>query len=176
MTHRLMTRRLITRWLPSPLLSLALLLLWLMLNQTLEPAHLLLGSALAIAAPLLTAPLQPFKAHIGKPAAILRLFSWALLEIIRSCFNVSRIILFRKADNLNSQFIKVPLDLSDPTGLAVLSCLINCTPGTVWVEILQDTHQLSLHVFDLHDENWWIDTIKQRYESPLIAIFAREAS
>ena len=171
-----MIRRLISRWLPSPLLSLALLLLWLMLNQTLQPAHLLFGSILAIAAPLLTARLRPFKARISKPAAILRLFSWALLEVIRSCFNVSRIILFRKTDNLNSQFIKVPLDLHDPTGLAVLSCLINCTPGTVWVEILQDTHELSLHVFDLHDEAWWIDTIKQRYESPLMAIFTREAS
>lgn len=164
-----------TRWLPSPLLSLALLLLWLMLNQTVEPAHLLLGAALAIAAPLLTAPLRPFKARIRRPGAILRLFCWAFLEIIRSCFNVSRIILFSKADNLNSQFIKIPLSLQDPTGLAVLSCLINCTPGTVWVEILQDTHELSLHVFDLHDENWWIDTIKQRYESPLMTIFEQEA-
>lgn len=176
MTRRPMPHKLVARWLPSPLLSLALLLLWLMLNQTLAPAHLLLGCALAIAAPLLTAPLRPFKAHLGKPAAVLRLFSLALLEVIRSCFNVSRIILFRKADNLNSQFIKVPLDLHDPTGLAVLSCLINCTPGTVWVEILQDTHELSLHVFDLHDENWWIDTIKQRYESPLMAIFAKETA
>ena len=27
------------RWLPSPLLSVSLLLMWLMLNQSVEPAH-----------------------------------------------------------------------------------------------------------------------------------------
>lgn len=163
------------RWLPSPLLSLVLLSLWLLLNQSIELSQLLLGSILAIAAPLMTASLRPFKATIGKPAAILRLFCWSFLEIIRSCFNVSRIILFSK-DKVNSKFIKVPLDLHDPTGLAVLSCLINCTPGTVWVEILQDTHELSLHVFDLHDEAWWIATIKQHYETPLISIFTPEVA
>jgi multicomponent K+:H+ antiporter subunit E len=36
---------------------------------------------------------------------------------------------------------------------------------------LPDRHVLALHVFDLHDEQWWVDTIKQRYERPLIEIF-----
>ena len=47
------------RWIPSPLLSISLLAMWLLLNQSVEPAHLLLGGALAIAAPLLARPLQP---------------------------------------------------------------------------------------------------------------------
>jgi multicomponent K+:H+ antiporter subunit E len=72
---------------------------------------------------------------------------------------------------VNSQFIKIPLDMRDPYGLAMLSCLINTTPGTVWVEILEEKHELVLHVFDLHDAQWWIDTIKERYEKPLIEIF-----
>lgn len=45
------------------------------------------------------------------------------------------------------------------------------TPGTVWVEILPDRHELVLHVFDLHDGQWWIDAIKNRYEKPIIDIF-----
>ncbi len=163
-----------SRWLPSPLMSLAVLILWLMLNLSLAPAHILFGLVLAIAVPLFTAPLQPITARLRRPATIIRLFSWAFLEIIRSCFNVSRIILFKNANAVNSQFIRVPLDLRDPTGLAVLSCLINSTPGTVWVELLTEQHQLSLHVFDLHDEAWWIDTIKTRYETPLISIFEQE--
>ncbi|WP_211242685.1 Na+/H+ antiporter subunit E, partial [Halopseudomonas bauzanensis] len=40
---------------------------------------------------------------------------------------------------LNSQFIRIPLDLRDPHGLAVLACIINSTPGTVWVEIIPGT-------------------------------------
>jgi multisubunit Na+/H+ antiporter MnhF subunit len=34
------------------------------------------------------------------------------------------------------------------------------------VDLLPDGHELLLHVFDLHDEAWWIDTIKTRYEQP----------
>jgi multicomponent K+:H+ antiporter subunit E len=163
------------RWFPSPWLSGVLLMLWLVLNQSLEPAQVLLGAILGIAAPLLTRNLQPIGyPRFVKPIAMTRLLSMALVEIVRSCFNVARIILFAKAEGLNSQFIRIPLDLQAPYGLAVLSCLINSTPGTVWVEILPGTHTLALHVFDLHDEQWWIDTIKTRYEKPLIEIFDQE--
>lgn len=161
------------RWLPSPLVSGMLMLLWLLLNQSLELAHLLLGAGLAVLVPLLVAPLlQPIGyPRLTKPVALFRLLAMALVEIVRSCFNVSRIILFAKAEGLNSQFIRIPLDLRNPYGLALLSCLINSTPGTVWVEILPGKNELALHVFDLHDEQWWIDTIKTHYEKPIIEIF-----
>lgn len=160
------------RWIPFPLMSTALLVLWLMLNQTLEPAHLLLGAGLGVVVPLLARDLQPLGyPRLARPFILVRLLGMALVEILRSGVNVSRIILFSEAAGLNSQFIKVPLDIRNPYGLAMLSCLINSTPGTVWVEILPDSHELALHVFDLHDEQWWINTIKTRYEKPLIAIF-----
>jgi multicomponent K+:H+ antiporter subunit E len=160
-------------WLPSPFTSALLFLFWLMLNQSVEAAHLLLAAILAIVIPVLCAPLmEPVGFPVLKrPWVLFRLLSMALVEIVRSCFNVSRIILLTKATGINSQFIRIPLDLRSPYGLALLSCLINSTPGTVWAEILQEQHELVLHVFDLHDEQWWIDTVKTRYEQPLIEIF-----
>lgn len=163
------------KWLfPSPLLSLFLLIMWLLLNESVEVAHILLGSLLAIAAPILTRQLRPFEVTVRKPWVIIKLIFWSLIEIVRSCFNVSSIILLKGDDKLNSQFIRIPLDLRDPTGLALLSCLINSTPGTVWIEVLPETHELSLHVFDLHDENWWIETIKTKYEKPIMEIFEKK--
>lgn len=160
------------RWLPSPITTVALLLTWLVLNQTVEVAQVLLGIVFAVAIPALTRSLRPLApVRIKKLSALIQLLRMSLVEIVRSCFNVSRIILFTKPRNVNSQFIRVPLDLRNPYGLAVLSCLINTTPGTVWVEVLLDSHDLVLHVFDLHDEQWWIDTIKTRYEKPLIDVF-----
>ena len=160
------------RWLPLPLMSLVLLVIWLLLNQTLAPAHVLLGGLLAIVVPLWAKRLLPMAAvRIYKPLVLGRLLSMALVEIVRSCFNVSRIILFTRPEGINSQFIRIPLDLKNPYGLALLSCLINSTPGTVWAELLPDSNDLALHVFDLHDEAWWVETIKTRYEQPLIEIF-----
>lgn len=160
-------------WMPSLLMSSILLVFWLVLSQSLEPVHLLLGAILAIVIPILAAPLmQPIGfPKISKPIVLFRLLAMAAVEIVRSCFNVSRIILFAKPHGLNTQFITIPLDLRDPYGLALLSCLINMTPGTVWAEMLLEQHKLVLHVFDLHDEQWWIDTIKSKYESPIIEIF-----
>lgn len=160
------------RWLPYPLVSLALCALWLLLNQSFDAASILLGAALGVALPLLLRRLQPLGyPRLRAPLTLLRLLGMAGVEVVRSCFNVSRIILFAQHADLNSQFIRVPLTMRDPYGLAMLSCLINMTPGTVWVEILPEGHELSLHVFDLHDARWWIDTIKTRYERPLIDIF-----
>ena len=161
-----------TRWLPYPFVSLALCALWLLLNQTLYPGHILLGVALGVAGPLVTRRLQPLGyPRLRKPVVALRLLGFASVEVVRSCLNVSRVILFGDYANLNSQFIRVPLTMRDPYGLAALSCLINMTPGTVWTEVQPDGHELILHVFDLHDAAWWVDTIKTRYEAPLIAIF-----
>jgi multicomponent K+:H+ antiporter subunit E len=160
------------RLLPFPYLSAVLLLSWLLLNQSVAALDVLFGALLAIVIPMLTRSLQPLPgARIRRPLLLLRLLSMALVEIIRSCFNVSRIILFANPKGVNSQFIRVPLDLRNPYGLAILSCMINTTPGTVWVEILPGTDDLALHVFDLHDAQWWVDTIKTRYEQPLIDIF-----
>lgn len=159
------------RWLPAPRLSVGLFFIWLFLNQTIAPGHILLALFLALAIPVVTAPLRPAYPVVKRFGALFRLLGYALIEIVRSCFNVSRIILFSHTKDLNSQFIKIPLDMDNPTGLAILSCLINTTPGTVWVEFLEDSNELSLHVFDLHDANWWVNTIKTRYEQPILEIF-----
>ncbi|MFC5459833.1 Na+/H+ antiporter subunit E [Massilia niabensis] len=163
---------LIRRWLPHLVVSTVLCALWLLLNQAFDAASILLGAVLGIAVPLLVERLQPLGyPRMRAPLTLLRLLRMATVEIARSCFNVSRIILFSDHRTVNSQFIRVPLSIRDPYGLAMLSCLLNMTPGTVWVEILPERYELSLHVFDLHDEGWWINTIKMRYEQPLIDIF-----
>jgi len=166
-----------TRWLPYPFVSLILCVLWLLLNQTADAANILLGALLGIVVPLLVRNLQPLGyPRLRAPLTFIRLMGMAGVEIVRSCFNVSRIILFADYRQVNAQFIRIPLTITDPYGLAMLSCLINMTPGTVWVEILPERYELSLHVFDLHDEAWWIETIKTRYEQPLIEIFETEAA
>ena len=163
------------KFLPHPVVSLALCALWLLLNQAVDAGSILLGAALGIALPVLLRRLQPLGyPRLHAPITLLRLLGMALVEVVRSCFSVCRIILFADYAAVKSEFITVPLTIRDPYGLAVLSCLINMTPGTVWVEILPERYELSLHVFDLHDAQWWIDTIQTRYERPLIDIFEPE--
>ena len=160
------------RWLPHPVLTAVLLGTWLMFAHSVAPADVALGAILGVLMPLLARNLQPLGYPVvRRPLVLVRLLSMALVEIVRSALNVGWIILLGRRRGVNSQFLRIPLDLRNPFGLAALSCLINTTPGTVWAEILPGTNVLALHVFDLHDEQWWIDTIKNAYEKPLIEIF-----
>ncbi|MCL4182422.1 MAG: Na+/H+ antiporter subunit E [Burkholderiaceae bacterium] len=159
------------RWLPMPLLSVFLAVMWLLLAQSLAPGQVLLAVLLALWVPVATARMRPLRPRVRRPLVIARLLAHVLFDIVRSCINVSRIILGRRERRQRSGFMTIPLDLRDPHGLAVLSAIINSTPGTVWAELSEDRALLMIHVLDLHDEQWWIDTIKTRYETPLRAIF-----
>jgi multicomponent K+:H+ antiporter subunit E len=159
------------RWLPMPLLSAFLAIMWLLLAQSVEPGHVLLAVLLGLWVPLASARMRPLRPRVRRPLVIALLFVHVLIDIVRSCINVSLIILGPREWRQRSGFMSIPLDLRDPHGLAVLSAIINSTPGTVWAEISEDRLLLMIHVLDLHDEQWWTNTIKTRYETPLRAIF-----
>ncbi len=159
------------RWLPFPFLSVCLLIMWLLLNQALSPGHIVLGGIFAIVGPLALSTLQLPKGGFRRPGAIIRLSVWVIMDIVRSNIAVARMILAPGRNAMTSGFLTIPLDLRDPYGLAVLACIITSTPGTIWVNFDSAKGTLMIHVLDLIDENVWIDTIKYRYERPLLEIF-----
>ncbi len=159
------------RWIPHPLMTAALLAMWLLLNQSLSPAHIALGAAVALATSHGLAALRPETVRIGSPRAILRLTGIVLADIARSNLAVARIILFGK--QRVSGFVRLPLEMRDINGLAVLACIITATPGTIWVQLDRANGILLVHVLDLVDEEEWIRLVKRRYESLLMEIFGR---
>lgn len=159
------------RWLPSPLLSLFLLVLWLLLNQTVALAHVLLGGALAIYGPLATAKLRPTPVRAKRPLAALRLMGRVAVDIVMSNIAVVGVILGREELRQRSGFMRIPLDMRDSNGLAVLSCIITGCPGTVWAGLTDDGTVLTIHVLDLRDESEWVDIVKNRYETLLMEIY-----
>ncbi|WP_249674253.1 Na+/H+ antiporter subunit E [Pseudomonas abieticivorans] len=159
------------RLLPAPWFSLALWLLWLLLNLSLSAGNLLLGAALAILAPLLMAPLRPLPVRISKPWVIVRLMTRVGLDVIVSNLQVAWGVLNLGRKPPRSMFVKVPLDLRNANGLAALSTITTVIPGTVWSELALDRSILLLHVFDLDDEAQFIKHFKATYERPLMEIF-----
>jgi multicomponent K+:H+ antiporter subunit E len=159
------------RWLPYPMLSAFLLGMWLLLNQTLAPGHVLLGMAIGIGGGLALTPLELPRAVVGRPRAIFRLVRLVVADMVRSNFAVGRIVLSPRREGQRSGFITVPLDLRDRYGLAVLACIVTSIPGTIWVRFDSARGDLMIHVLDLVDEAEWVRTVKQRYERLLIEIF-----
>jgi len=160
----------IRRWLPYPLLSALLALIWLVFNQSLAPGAILLGIVLGIVLARAYALLKPPKAHVRNCLLLARLLLRVIADIVRSNLAVARLVL-RRDGRVHSGFVAIPLTLTDRHGLAVLACIITSTPGTIWVSHDAGRKVLLIHVLDLADERAAIDSIKQRYERPLLEIF-----
>lgn len=158
----------LTRWLVMPLL---LLLLWRALNDRLSLAGWVLGAAIAITLSLLAPKLRPVRARLSHPVTALRLLVHVGIDIAKSTVAVGWRILQGDASPARPEFLHIPLRLTDPHGLAMLSCIVTFTPGTVWAGHDPQRQILTLHVLDLHDPEGLTHIIQDRYEAPLMEIF-----
>lgn len=157
---------------PPVVLAAVMLAAWLLLNGTWSAGQVLLGLVLTVALLLLAAPLRPLRPRLRRPLLLLPLLGTALIDVVRSNVGVARVILGATGDRrVHSGFLDIPLDLRDPHALAILAAIVTSTPGTSWAGLSADGRTLTLHVLDLQDEAYWIRTIKDRYERPLLRIF-----
>ena len=158
------------RWLPQPLLSACLLVLWLLLNNTLAPGHILLGALLAGLVPLFTARFRPERLCVRCPGKALAYLLMLLWDITLANLVVARLILGPSA-RLRPAFVRLPLSLDNPFAVFVLANAVSLTPGTVSTSLSADRRTLLLHVLDLEDADQLVARIKDRYEAPLREIF-----
>jgi multicomponent K+:H+ antiporter subunit E len=155
-----------------PVLIGTLLVMWLLLNQTLAIGQILLGFALALGVAYASSVLRPVQPKIKRGYLALLLLAHAVRDIVRSNVGVARIVLGLVRDReVRSGFVKIPLELRDPHGLAVLAGIFTSTPGTVWVDHDLETNVVTLHVLDLRDEAEWIAWVRDPYERLLREIF-----
>jgi len=153
-------------------LFLALLALWLVLNESLAPGQVLLGAALALGGAAVYSRLQlPANRVRTRPGAVLRLLGLVVADIVRSNLAVARIVLGLGRGQRSAGFLALPLELRHPGGLAVIACIITATPGTSWVRYDSAANVVTIHVLDLVDADDWIRLFKQRYERLLMEIF-----
>ncbi|MBS7701806.1 Na+/H+ antiporter subunit E [Chelatococcus asaccharovorans] len=158
------------RLLPYPPISLLLLVMWLILNQSVSPGQVLIGGICALLGPLVLTRLDVPQLTIRKPWAILRLLGRMAVDIVRSNKNVARLILKPKLER-RAGFVAIPLAIRSPYGHAALACILTATPGTAWVSLDPADGTLIIHVLDLYDEDDWGAIVKTRYEELLMEIF-----
>ncbi|MBN9341545.1 MAG: Na+/H+ antiporter subunit E [Comamonadaceae bacterium] len=164
-------KRPMKRLLPAPLLSVALFILWLLLNRSASPGNLAMALVLAWLVPLLTRGLRPLPVRIRRPRVVLRLGLRVMVDTLHSNAAVLRFILFPRLRRHPAAFVHIPLQLRDPNALAVLAMIVCITPGTVWAELARDRSVLLLHVLEVHDPQTVIDHVQNHYERPLMEIF-----
>ncbi len=157
-------------WLPTPVFSILLLLVWLLLARSVSPGHIVLGGFLAIVIPLLTHRFWDSRPRIKKPLVLLRFVLRVLGDIITANFEVAYLIAnpWRK---LNPHFVEYPLMLEERFTITLLASTISLTPGTVSANLRMDGKTLLIHALNADDEEALIHQIRERYERPLKEIY-----
>lgn len=158
------------RWLPHPWIALWLFVAWLLLQRSLAAPTLASGVVLAVGLAWALGRFDLPPVRVRSPGTLLMLAGRVIGDIVRSNLAVAGIILSPRV-RARSGFVTIPLELTNPYGLAVLACIITATPGTIWVSHDPGQRLLVIHVLDAVDEATWIDAIKRRYERPLLRIF-----
>lgn len=160
------------RYLPHPLLTTALVLLWMALGNSFTLGGLLVGLVLGMLIPIYTAHFWPERPLIRRPWRALTFVLLLIFDVIIANLQVAYLILFRRSERLRSRWVVVPLDLTSPEGITVLAGTITLTPGTVSSDLSADGRSLLVHCLDAPDEQAVVDRIKHRYERRIQAILS----
>lgn len=156
--------------LPYPVLTLALIVFWVLLNG-LSIGHLLLGTLVAVFASWAMTALRPDVPKVRKWHLLFVLLGIVVVDIIRSNIAVARVILFGRRGGHNSDFVLMPIELEDRTALSLFAIIVTSTPGSAWLEYDSRDKTVLLHVFDVEDKDAWVDLVKTRYEKILLEVF-----
>jgi multicomponent K+:H+ antiporter subunit E len=158
------------RFLPQPLLSVALLLIWLLAHNTINAGLLLLGAGLAVVLPLATQRFWPDYPRRLRYGPLLRLLGVVLLDIVVANLRVALLILGPRSRR-RPGFVTLPLLVKSPPAITMLAGIISLTPGTVSANLSGDRSTLLVHGLALGDADIAVARIRTRYERPLLEIF-----
>ena len=161
------------RWFPHPLVSVLCGLTWVMLAHSLDLGNVILALILAFAIPKILSPFIDRTPNINWKEAFKLLFV-VVWDIIICNINVAKLVL-GPTKNLHPKWFRVPLDSQHEEVNSILAMIITTTPGTVTAGIDQDRCDILVHALNTDDVESEIQTIKERYERPLMKIFGVDA-
>ena len=163
------------RFFPHPRMTLLLAILWLLLVNTLNLGHILLGLFLGWAIVHLCGTFLLTVPKVRKPLGLLLFIGKVFYDIVVANLQVVKLVLGPKA-KLQPGFVEIPLELTDDLAISILASVITLTPGTCSADLSADRRILLVHGIDVPDPQALVADIKARYEAPLKEVFPCSAS
>lgn len=158
------------RALPQPGFSVVLLVIWILAHESLDPKTLLIGACAAVVLPALTHHFWPEALRVRRWAMLIKFLFIFVYDIIVANIQVAQLVL-GPSEKLRPAFLEVPIILTNPLVISILSAVISLAPGTVAANLSGDRRTLLVHILHTEDEEASIERIKERYEAALKEIF-----
>lgn len=118
---------------------------WVLLSESFEPVHLVLGCVVSLGVALLNTPnnRSPF---LGiRWSGMLTYAPWLVVRILRSGMHLSLLILNPRLP-IDPKLIQYRTELDHEVGIVLLGNSITLTPGTITADV--DSGELVVHVMD----------------------------
>ncbi len=155
-------------------LWLTLLLIWLVANDSLAMEIVLVGAVLAAVLAILFAPFARVYADIRwSPRVLLNAFAFLgvfLWELVLANLNVARLV-FSPRIRIRPGIVEIKTRLQSPMGRMVLANAITLTPGTLVVDIRDDSLFIHWIVVSSEDPEAATRDIAGRFEKYLEVIY-----
>jgi multicomponent K+:H+ antiporter subunit E len=158
------------RWFRHPWLSVVIAVVWMLLQGSLAPAHLLWAAIMGIVLPWLLDPFLGPGSPMRGPLIGLKLLLVVLWDIVVANLAVARIVL-HPGVTPQPAWVRVPYTITDARGVVLLATIITTTPGTVSCVIDEARSEILVHALNAGDPQAVADEIVERYERPLKEIF-----
>ena len=160
------------RWLfPHPLLTVLLVIVWVLLQNSVSAGMVVFGLILGTIIPRTTAAFWPERPSGVRPGKLIVYGLIVMWDILVANIKVAWVVLTVPNAKLKPAWIVIPLDLRQPEAITVLAGTITLTPGTVSADLSESGHYLLVHVLHTDDPDAERDSIKSRYEARLKEIF-----
>jgi multicomponent K+:H+ antiporter subunit E len=151
-----------------PLLWTGLLLMWLLLNGSVAPGHILLGAVVATVGCWAVGSVAPSSPRVKNLGTVVELAWLVIKDIVRS--NIAVLGLIISGREARSAFVNIPLELTEENGLAILAAIVTATPGSAWIQHDRRRGVVTIHVLDTGDVDAWAADFKRTYEKRLVEI------
>lgn len=119
--------KLLRRIFPHPHLTILLTLVWILLANKPSLNSLIFGLILGIIIPFVTQPYWPDRPKLRNWPMVVEYMLVVLWDIVVANVTVARIILFKRNDSRQPNWICVPLELRTPEAITVLAGTITMT-------------------------------------------------
>jgi multicomponent K+:H+ antiporter subunit E len=157
---------------PHPILTISLIIVWLLLNNTIAAGHIVLGTILAILIPWFSASFWEEKVCAKNPIVFLKFVAVVMYDIIIANITVAKQVLGSN-NELKPTLFNLPITIEHPLGISILASTISLTPGTVSCDLSEDKTYLVIHGLSVENVEEEVETILNRYEKPLLEVFKR---
>ena len=154
---------------PFPWLSLSLWVIWMLVNNSFAPGHMLLGGVLAILIPLFTSEFWPEPVRLRHPWLAIKYAVRLGVDIVTANLQVAIWIIWPNR-RLQPAFVQYELELRSPLAISLLANTISLTPGTVSCDLSSDQQFLLIHCLHGEDTESLVRQIHERYEKPLMKV------